>query len=557
MKEQKSGRTLKKSCALYVAMLCIWIILAALLWWQYAAMIAHPTFADGRRAGGAILITARIFLTLNAVFITYFWLNGVKDLIYVVWYYCAKRALEKSYAPVLSTDVSRCTDKVAFVYCTCNDFDGESLEACMRQTYRHAEFFILDDSYEKQYIDEVDSFASKHGVKVVRRADRKGFKAGNLNNFLQSEEFRAAEFAYFVILDSDEIIPRDFVEGCLRYFKYYDNVGIVQAGHIATRNDNFFMKLFHIGVNSHWNTYQTMKHRYGFSSLLGHGAMVSMECYDSAGGFPEMVAEDLCLSIAARGKGYTVAYAPDIVCAEEYPVDYAAFKKRHSKWTQGNMEFIKGFTGKIVRSEMAWYEKADIVLFTYNLPLSAVFAFFIVINIIMLPLMGVQVGMMYPLWMTIPTIIFFVAPMLNDIFFWLGKLNFFRLIFYCAAVVVLYGSMFFITFKSSFFGLFGRKAKFIVTPKKSQMTGFLSACSMQYREIIFSTLLIIAAVLCAGDIWQGVGAVIIIALSGYLSVFLPLFSNRRYDGATAALYDEKTARIAIRSNRLAREVTAF
>lgn len=538
-------------------MLTVWAALAALLWWQYAPMIASPAFADGRQTSAAAAAAARVFLALNAVFITYFWLNGVKDLLYVVWYYIAKRRLERSYLPVLATDVSDCDDRVAFVYCTCNDFDGDSLAACLKQTYRNAEFFILDDSYEQKYADEVDAFAAKHAVKVVRRADRRGFKAGNLNHFLQSDEFREGAFRYFVILDSDEIIPHDFAESCLRYFKRYDNVGIVQAGHIATRNRNFFMKLFHIGVNSHWNTYQTMKHRYGFSSLLGHGAMVSAECYEKAGGFPEMVAEDLCLSIAARNCGYVVAYAPDIVCAEEYPVDYAAFKKRHSKWTQGNMEFIKGFTGRIMRSEMKWYEKADIVLFTYNLPLSAVFAFFIVINIIILPLMGVKVGTMYPLWMTIPTVLFFVAPMLNDIFFWMGRLNIFRLIFYCAAVVVLYGSMFFITFRSSFLGLFGRKARFIVTPKRSRKTGFWAACRLQYGEIVFSTLLIAAAALCAGDIWQGVGAVILIALSGYLSVFLPLFSNRRYDADATAEYDGRTARVAVRSNRLARSVATF
>jgi len=30
--------------------------------------------------------------------------------------------------------------------------------------------------------------------------------------------------------------------------------------------------------------------------------------------------------------------------------NYLAFKKRHSKWTQGNMEFIKKYTVRILRS---------------------------------------------------------------------------------------------------------------------------------------------------------------------------------------------------------------
>ena len=91
-------------------------------------------------------------------------------------------------------------------------------------------------------------------------------------------------------------------------------------------------------------------------SLLGHGAMVSRECYEAAGGFPHVVAEDLCFSIEARTKGFYVAFAENIRSQEEYPVDYLAFKKRHSKWTQGNMEFIKTYTKRILHSNMHWYE---------------------------------------------------------------------------------------------------------------------------------------------------------------------------------------------------------
>ena len=201
------------------------------------------------------------------------------------------------------------------------------------------------------------------------------------------------------------------------------------------------MKLFHVGVNSHWPTYQTMKHFYGFSTMLGHGAMIKRECYERAGGFPPLVAEDLCLSIEARNIGYYVAFAPNIVCREEYPVDYVAFKKRHSKWTQGNLEFIKKYTGKISRSKMRWFEKMDIVLFTYNLPLTAVFAFFIFANLMIAPLFGLDLGKAYALWMIIPTVIFFFSPMLNDFITWAFRLNPLRTLIYTLSVVVLYGSM--------------------------------------------------------------------------------------------------------------------
>ncbi len=400
----------KKTPALYIAMIVVWIALTVWLWLNISRGFISPPFMQGIEPSAALRVTAIGLVALNGVFISYFWLNGVKDFIYVLWFLFAKRALFKKYRPVLRADASHINNKVLLLYCTCNDFDEESLVRSMRQNYKNFETVILDDSSQEEYRRAIDRFAAEYDVRVVRRQDRNGFKAGNINHFLQSEDAKNCGYRYAVILDSDEIIPSNFITECLKYFVTYDNVGIVQANHVATRNRNFFMKLFHIGVNSHWPTYQTMKNRYGFSSMLGHGAMIRRDCYEAAGGFPNLVAEDLCLSIELRNIGYYVAFAPNIICEEEYPVDYAAFKKRHSKWTQGNLEFIKRYTGKIFRSKMAWFEKMDIVLFTYNLPLTAIFAFYIFLNITFMPALGIDIGALYPAWLIVPTAIFFFLP---------------------------------------------------------------------------------------------------------------------------------------------------
>ena len=69
----------------------------------------------------------------------------------------------------------------------------------MGQEYDNFETVILDDSSQEAYKTQIDEFAQKHGVKVVRRQDRKGFKAGNLNNYLQGR----TDYDYFVVLDSE------------------------------------------------------------------------------------------------------------------------------------------------------------------------------------------------------------------------------------------------------------------------------------------------------------------------------------------------------------------
>lgn len=524
-------------------MFIIWGALAGFLWYCFITNLKNLTFRDGVTPSQVRLVFAEIIIILNAIFITYFWLNGVKDFIYVIWYYCARWKLAKLYHPVIDTDVSKANDRVLFLYCTCNDFDGNSLLKCMHQKYNNYKAVILDDSTNKEYIDKIDEFSKEHGIEVVRRENHIGFKAGNINHYLMREDIKGT-YDYCVILDSDEIIPDDFITSALKYFYYYDNVGLVQANHVSTRNCNLFMKLFHIGVNSHWPTYQSMKHRYGFSTMLGHGAMIKRECYESAGGFPEMVAEDLCLSIEARNHGYVVAFAPEIICSEEYPIDYFAFKKRHSKWTQGNLEFIKKFTGKIIRSKMHWYEKWDIVLFTYNLPLTAIFAFYIFMNLIALPLIGVDLSKIYQIWMIIPTVIFFFSPMLNDFITWIFRINPIRFICYFVLVVILYGSMLTTSLISALLGMLGRKAKFIVTPKSSEKVTVLKALRFQVPELVFSTILLAISLIFTKSIMP----VILIIATGYFSFFLTFLSNRRYTEDKFVLDDRKTTNVSLKQN---------
>lgn len=537
------NNVMKKSPALYVVMFAIWTVLAVFLWYNFVRVIIDVPFnIPSDEVSKGVKITAAVLLSLNALFISYFWLNGVKDFIYVVWYYIAKSALIKRHEEIIDEKVDDYSAKVILAYCTCNDFDGNSLLKSMQQDYENFETVILDDSNDKKYKQTIDKFAARNGVKVVRRKDRKGFKAGNINHYLLDETVKNS-YDFVVILDSDEILPHNFVKESLKYFVKYKNVGIVQANHISTRNRNLFMKLFHIGVNSHWPTYQTMKHFYGFSTMLGHGAMISRECYLAAGGFPNLVAEDLCLSIEARNHGYYVAFAPNIVCQEEYPIDYVAFKKRHSKWTQGNLEFIKKYTKKIIKSKMKWYEKADIVLFTYNLPLTAIFAFFIFLNLVFAPLLGINLGAVYKLWMIIPTIIFFFSPMLNDVITWITKLNPLRNIVYFFSVIVLYGSMLTTSLLSALLGMCGKKAKFIVTPKTTSKISFWQAVKFQRNEIIFSSLL-----LTIGLVMHNVLSVVLIIATGYLSLFLLFFSNKTYNETQVAKIDAQTSKISLSTN---------
>lgn len=496
---------MRKSSRLYLMIIGFWLGLLAITIVPFLHQIDLS-----EKHGLAVML----LVSVSTVFVSYFWLNGTKDLVYVLFYYRKRGHFElppEGYFRKLNGSAAKW--QVAMVYCTYNDFNADSLERSMQQNYPMHAVVILDDSTDDTYKREIDEFAQRHKIEVVRRADHIGFKAGNLNNYLSQ-----ADYDFFVILDSDEIVPSNFITRCLDYFAYYPNAGIVQANHVATRNRNKFMRLFAIGVNSHWPTYQTAKHYYGFLSLLGHGAMVRRDCYFAAGGFPHLVAEDLCMSIEARSKGLYTAFAPDIMCEEEYPIDYLAFKKRHSKWTQGNMEFIKKYTWRILRSRMTWYEKLDIILFTYSLPLSAFFALYVIINVVVLPVLHYHI--VYPVWVLAPTVLFLIAPMLNDIIYHGPRIGTRKLVFYLAHSMLLYGSMLFISLRSSIKSTFG-KSVFLVTPKTKRDLTLRDAIRVNRGEIFFGiSVLVIAMIFDKTPL-----PTLLVAIPALLSVYLSRLAN--------------------------------
>ncbi|MDR1016274.1 MAG: glycosyltransferase family 2 protein [Coriobacteriales bacterium] len=506
----------RKKPTVYLVIILIWLALTG-----WAIFDIHQTFLT---VWGPLCL-------LNFIFLAYFWLNGTKDVVYPLSYYSSLRHVRRLSHHRALTAAERAEEPmIFFLYCTADDFEERTLAENLKQEYGNVRFFILDDSKQTSYQERVNAFAGAHDIEVVRRSVHSGHKAGNLNHFLLGRD----DYDYFVILDSDEIIPPNYVRKTLCYFT--ERVGVVQCSHRAAVGGNLFEETFRRGVDSHWPVYQQVKDRFGFMHLMGHGAMISRRCYQAVpGGFPEMVAEDLCFSIEARLRGFITAFCASVVCVEAYPISYLAFKTRHSKWTQGNMEFIRHYSWPIFSSSLHWWEKLDILLFTYNLPLTAVFVIYLFLNIVVFPLFGVNLGLTW--WMLIVTVVFLLAPMLNDFIWHLPRIGVRRMFFYTLGVMLLYGSLFYISAKASLFAFLGKKAQFLVTPKSNTHLSLRDAFVANRSEMLFGLGLCAVALLCGHSLLP----VLLLAIPALLSPIMALLSNDPVPGQKGGLAEHAKA----------------
>ena len=478
--DSKTRPQSRPSATLYTLIVTTWLALMGTLYYGTAPLIAQAWRHN---------MAVGVMVASSILFIGYFWLSGLKDVFYTCFFHLWLKA--RLRLPELHFEWFT-PPRVLLVYVTYNDFDEESLLISMGQDYPNFRTVILDDSTDPAYKARVAAFGAEHGIEVVRRPNNVGFKAGNINHYLHGRK----DYDYFVLLDSDEKAPPRAIWRMLDYFVDDPQCGIVQASHRAERKHTPFTEMFARGVDSHWTTYQAVKDQCGFMSLLGHGAMVSRQCYEMVGGFPHTVAEDIDFAINARLAGFRTRFAPDVVCGEEFPLDYAAFTVRHNKWTQGNMEFIRKNTWKILFGRMTWFEKLDIILFTYSLPLTAVFSIYMVMNAILLPLLGYR--FVYPLWMLAPTLVFLVAPMLNDIItFWRMKKG--ALVSYLFHSTLLFGSMYWVSLRASLKSMFGGST-FLRTPKDTTHVTFRETMRMNFSAILFAAMLAGTVILAAKSI---------------------------------------------------------
>jgi|GEM_PF-289780 len=363
------------SPAMYLVVFGVWM--AALVWFQPRLFLLLDM---------AYNWPSRLALLTFIFFIDFAWLYGVYNLTvigFAAWYrsFSQKSTEQLAVMPLLHHP------PIAVLYTTCNDFVEKSVLSCVQQDYPNYRVYILDDSSDAGCKMQVDQFAARYPalVQVVRRADRKAFKAGNMNHGLANV---AITEPYFAIADADEILPPDFLSKTVAVMENDPTCGFVQANHRANpESESALSHSVGVGIDIHWKWCQPLRNDYGFVMFLGHGALLRRKCWEEMGGFPDIVSEDLGFAIHARESGYRGRFLENVVCYEDFPDSVRAFRIRHMKWTRGTSEFLSKKMGWLLRARnITWTEKFDILFPTLNLPLTLLYFVFMLNANLLLPL---------------------------------------------------------------------------------------------------------------------------------------------------------------------------
>jgi len=253
---------------------------------------------------------------------------------------------------------------VAVLYCTRNDVYEPGIASCLSLNYTNHHTYILDDSDDPTHQERVDRIVREHKDRLTllrRPPPRLDHKAGNLNHALH---LLHEEYDYFVVVDSDNLLPSDFLTRLLPYFDINEKIGFVTCNHTihADAGGRLLPDQEHPD-STYPDPFRFLKNAYGFVPFHGHNGIIKTSVWREAGGFPPLIAEDISFALKARSLGYIGVFVPDFHCRDSMPGTLDSLWVRHARWLRGNWQFLfRFFPRYALHRGIPTVEKIDSVL---------------------------------------------------------------------------------------------------------------------------------------------------------------------------------------------------
>ena len=196
---------------------------------------------------------------------------------------------------------------------------------------------VLDDSTDdtvKVAKAVVDRYAALgHPITYIHRTNREGFKAGALQNGMNTSK---GEF--IAIFDADFVPPEDWLMRVVHHFAD-PTIGMVQTRwtHL-NRNYSFLTEVEAILLDGHFILEHGGRSRSKvFFNFNGTAGMWRRQAIEDAGGWEHgnTLTEDTDLSYRSQLKGWKFEYVQDIECPAELPIEMTAFKTQQARWAKG------------------------------------------------------------------------------------------------------------------------------------------------------------------------------------------------------------------------------
>ncbi|HEY0075895.1 MAG TPA: glycosyltransferase [Abditibacteriaceae bacterium] len=295
---------------------------------------------------------ASIFLMIGTLYIMVHSLGYANSMVKASWGYneVRRRAFTPHAAP-----------RVACLLATFNEppeVVEETIAALANMEYDNKEIVILDDSTREENRVAMRELAARYGIAVRQRTNRKGYKAGAINEYLQEGQAK-----YVAIFDADAVPAHNFLRDLVPILEenpklsfvqtpqHYANVDISNVALAAARQQNVFYEYICEG-----KSYSKAAFCCGTNFIARREALLDVGGMDDS-----TVTEDFATSINLHAKGWDSAYYNQVYAYSLGPETLAAYFTQQQRWAFGSVKtgwnLLKTFFGGPQRMKLGqWWE---------------------------------------------------------------------------------------------------------------------------------------------------------------------------------------------------------
>ena len=204
---------------------------------------------------------------------------------------------------------------------------------CLKQTYQKIEIIVIchncsDSTYDEAKVDDPR-------VKVFDLQTKEAGKGIALNFGVEKSSGN-----YIMVLDSDGLLTRDFLENALPLFD--GNYCAVQGRYIpSNRSFNFVTRMLALEGDL-WSTpFMTIRTWLGRRCPLGGtGYIIRKDILLEVGIFANHLVDDYELTFRLLRKGYKIAFAPLSINYDEKPPTLDFMLRQRARWAKGFIDLL-------------------------------------------------------------------------------------------------------------------------------------------------------------------------------------------------------------------------
>jgi cellulose synthase/poly-beta-1,6-N-acetylglucosamine synthase-like glycosyltransferase len=204
---------------------------------------------------------------------------------------------------------------------------------CLKQTYQKIEVIVICHNCSDRTYDEAK--VNDPRVKVFDLQTKEAGKGIALNFGVEKSSGN-----YIMVLDSDGLLTRDFIENALPLFD--GNHCAVQGRYIpSNRSFNFVTRMLALEGDL-WSTpFMTIRTWLGRRCPLGGtGYIIRKDILLKVGMFANHLVDDYELTFRLLRKGYKIAFAPLSINYDEKPPTLDFMLRQRARWAKGFIDLL-------------------------------------------------------------------------------------------------------------------------------------------------------------------------------------------------------------------------